>query len=62
MKRRSFKWTNPICNCLNCRHNLNNVCIREGASEYAGWKCPHFAPSDINSQPESHEQPGNGFS
>lgn len=61
MRKRSYKWTNPICSCLNCKYNLHNVCTREGESEFVGWKCPHFAPSVIKCPPESHRQPRNAF-
>lgn len=50
MKKRSYKWINPICSCLNCKHNSHNVCVREGASKVVGWKCPHFAPPVVKCQ------------
>lgn len=58
MNKKSYRWTNPICNCLNCKYNLHNVCTRDGASECVGYKCPHFTPSFINVCENATDKPG----
>ena len=46
MDKKSYRWTKPICRCLNCKYNKHDICLSDKPDIIAGYKCQHFTPLD----------------
>lgn len=46
MSKKDYRWTKPICRCLNCKYNKHDVCINKMPGKMFGWRCQDFISSD----------------